>query len=208
MSTTGLKRGRPKQTDLSYDDTKEELMRIGLVALTSTGFVGTGLEPMLRKANIPKGSFYHYFESKEAFGLALLARYRSYFENKLDKHLNNGAVQPLVRLQNFMEDARQGMEKYDFERGCLIGNLEQEATFLSDTMRLSLCQAYQSWQDKVADCLRLAQRQGVLAEAADIDVLAHVFWVGWEGAVSRARLLKSSSPLQQFETFYLTGLSR
>ncbi len=208
MSTTGLKRGRPKQTDLSYDDTKEELMRIGLVALTSTGFVGTGLEPMLRQAKIPKGSFYHYFESKEAFGLALLSRYRSYFENKLDKHLLNGAVPPLARLQNFMDDARQGMEKYAFERGCLVGNLEQEVHLLSDAMRFALCQTYQSWQDKVSTCLYLAQRQGTLAEDADVEALAHVFWVGWEGAVSRARLLKSSSPLQQFEAFYLTGLPR
>lgn len=208
MTSMIKRRGRPKQNDASYEDTRSELLRVGVVWLTQYGFSATGLEPLLRSVNIPKGSFYHYFESKEAFGLAVLAQYRAYFERKLERHLEEEQLPPFSRLRSFMADARMGMEKYAFERGCLVGNLEQEATHLSSAMRQALLETYQSWQRSVANCLRLAQQQGLLAKDADVDALAHIFWVGWEGAVARARLMQSSGPLVHFEKFYIAGLPR
>ncbi|WP_417507330.1 TetR/AcrR family transcriptional regulator [Marinomonas gallaica] len=208
MEVLQSRRGRPKQNDLSYRDTKDALLQAGLIWLTQNGFHATGLEPMLRFAEIPKGSFYHYFDSKEVFALAVLERYRHYFENKLDRYLLDDDLPPVTRLRNFIESAKAGMEKYAYQRGCLVGNLEQEANALPETIRLAVLDTYQSWQSKVADCLTLAQQQGLLAHDADVDALAHVFWIGWEGAVARARLLQSSEPLIQFEKFYLAGLPR
>lgn len=208
MDSGQPRRGRPKQNDLSYVDTKEELLRAGLVWLTQNGFQGSGLEPMLRSVQVPKGSFYHYFDSKESFALAVLQRYRDYFENKLDRHLLDEQLPPLTRLRNFVESAKAGMEKYAFKRGCLVGNLEQEASALPEAIRHAVLACYQSWQNKVAQCLSLAQQQGLLSSDADVEALAHVFWVGWEGAVARSRLMQSSSPLVQFEKFYLAGLPR
>ncbi|SBS30896.1 Transcriptional regulator AcuR [Marinomonas aquimarina] len=208
MEAVQSRRGRPKQNDLSYLDTRESLLRAGVAWLTQAGFHATGLDPMLRSVQVPKGSFYHYFDSKEAFALAVLQRYRDYFENKLDRYLLDDTLPPLTRLRNFIEAARLGMEKYAYKRGCLVGNLEQEATALPEAMRQAVQATYQSWQNKVADCLRLAQQQGLLDREADVAALAHVFWVGWEGAVARARLMQSSAPLVQFEKFYLAGLPR
>ncbi|TDR14151.1 TetR family transcriptional regulator C-terminal domain-containing protein [Marinomonas communis] len=208
MDSVKNRRGRPKATDLSYQDTQEALLQAGVIWLTQSGFQGTGLEPMLRSVQVPKGSFYHYFESKELFALAVLQRYRSFFEAKLDRYLLDETLPPLTRLRNFIESAKAGMEKYAFKRGCLVGNLEQEATVLPESIRQAVLDTYQSWQNKVADCLTLAQEQGLIDEHADVKALAHVFWVGWEGAVARARLTRSSSPLLQFEKFYLAGLPR
>ena len=208
MDSVKNRRGRPKATDLSYQDTQEALLQAGVVWLTQSGFQGTGLEPMLRSVQVPKGSFYHYFESKELFALAVLQRYRSFFEAKLDCYLLDETLPPLTRLRNFIESAKAGMEKYAFKRGCLVGNLEQEATVLPESIRQAVLDTYQSWQSKVAVCLTLAQEQGLIDEHADVNALAHVFWVGWEGAVARARLTRSSSPLLQFEKFYLAGLPR
>ena len=208
MDSVKNRRGRPKATDLSYQDTQEALLQAGVIWLTQSGFQGTGLEPMLRSVQVPKGSFYHYFESKELFALAVLQRYRSFFEAKLDRYLLDETLPPLTRLRNFIESAKAGMEKYAFKRGCLVGNLEQEATVLPESIRQAVLDTYQSWQNKVSDCLTLAQEQGLIDEHADVKALAHVFWVGWEGAVARARLTRSSSPLLQFEKFYLAGLPR
>ncbi|CUB03668.1 acrylate utilization transcriptional regulator AcuR [Marinomonas fungiae] len=208
MNAVQPRRGRPKQNDLSYSDTREALLQAGVVWLTQSGFQGTGLEPMLRSAQVPKGSFYHYFDSKEAFALAVLQRYRDYFEKKLDRYLLDEQLPPLTRLRNFVESAKSGMEKYAFKRGCLVGNLEQEATALPESLRQAVLATYQSWQNKLAQCLMLAQQQGLLSPDADVEALAHMFWVGWEGAVARARLMQSSSPLVQFEKFYLAGLPR
>jgi TetR/AcrR family transcriptional repressor of nem operon len=54
--------------------------------------------------------------------------------------------------------------------------------------------------------LREAQARGELAPAADARKLAELFWIGWEGAVMRARLERSSRPLELFMDFYLAQL--
>ena len=37
------------------------------------GYSGVGLTEILTAAGVPKGSFYHYFASKDAFGEAMVA---------------------------------------------------------------------------------------------------------------------------------------
>jgi len=81
------RRGRPKKQPNDSLDTRESLIRAGMVVLTESGFTRSGIETILRSVGVPKGSFYHYFASKEAFGIAVLMRYRQYFEAKLDLSL-------------------------------------------------------------------------------------------------------------------------
>jgi TetR/AcrR family transcriptional repressor of nem operon len=83
------------------------------------------------------------------------------------------------------------MEKYQFRRGCLVGNLLQEAPLLPDTFPGRLKAILAAWESRVARCLHEAQAAGAIASDASPDALAQVFWIGWEGAVMRARL---SSP--------------
>jgi len=64
------------------------------------------------------------------------------------------------------------------------------------------------WQRRTADCLRLAQRDGTVAVDADCDELAAFFWIGWEGAVLRARLVRSVTPLDVFANAFLRSLPK
>ncbi len=157
-----------------------------------------GLEEILRLAQVPKGSFYHYFASKEAFGLCLIDAYATFFAAKLDRWLLDSATPPLQRLQNFVDDAASGMAKYGFRRGCLVGNLGQEMSALPESFRARLIAVFEDWQQRTALCLQAAQQQGELSATADTDALAAFFWTGWEGAVLRAKLELQAAPLQRF----------
>jgi TetR/AcrR family transcriptional repressor of nem operon len=64
------------------------------------------------------------------------------------------------------------------------------------------------WQQKVAHCLELARGAGEIGDAADCDVLAEFFWIGWEGAVMRARLVRNGVPLDTFISGFIAGLPR
>ncbi|WP_428243472.1 TetR family transcriptional regulator C-terminal domain-containing protein [Gynuella sp.] len=208
MSELKRKRGRPKVRPDSHTDTKEALLQSGLEWLTQSGFCSSSLDSILRSIQIPKGSFYHYFASKEDFGLAVLERYRLFFEHKLDKHLLDESHSPISRLKNFMHDATMGIERYQFARGCLVGNLEQEIQTLPANFKQAIVDTYLSWQKRVEMCLIEAKQQQQIGPDEDTEALAKVFWIGWEGAVSRARLLHSSAPLEQFGTFFLERLQR
>ncbi|ATJ82523.1 TetR/AcrR family transcriptional regulator [Halomonas beimenensis] len=189
-------------------DTRAALIRSGVEVLTEQGFTASGIDGILRRVGVPKGSFYYYFDSKEAFGHAVMAHYAAYFAAKLDRHLLDASRPPLQRLEAFVDDARAGMARHDFRRGCLVGNLGQEVGGLPESYRRRLRETLADWQRRVAVCLREAQSGGELAEAADCERLAEAFWIGWEGAVMRARLEGDARPLDTFLATYLEGLPR
>ncbi|WP_115717617.1 acrylate utilization transcriptional regulator AcuR [Gallaecimonas mangrovi] len=206
--TPSKRRGRPPRQDRSPDDVKQLLLRKGLETFTSQGFSATGLDGILRAAKVPKGSFYYYFASKEAYGLAVLDHYDAFFCHLLAKSLNNSALPALARIHHFVEAAKAGMEKYQFQRGCLVGNLGQEVNLLPKAFRGRLEAVLQGWQHKMAATLAAAQGSGELAAGADCQQLANYFWIGWEGAVLRARLAESAAPLDTFIHGFLAGLPR
>lgn len=120
------KRGRPRKTASEQEAGRERLLRSGVAVLTEKGFSAVGIEEILSAASVPKGSFYGHFASKEAFGHALIDAYDAYFARKLDRWFLDHSRPPLARLLAFVEDAKAGMARHGFRRGCLIGNLGQE----------------------------------------------------------------------------------
>jgi len=166
------------------------------------------LNKILKKVKVPKGSFYHYFASKEAFGQAVIDNYAKYFANKLDTCLLDESYPALKRISNFVEDAKIGMIRHNFKRGCLVGNLGQEVDLLPESYREQLVDILHSWQHRVAQCLTIAKTEDQLSAAADCELLAEFFWVGWEGAVSRSKLVQSTQPLDNYFNCFISSLPR
>lgn len=196
----------PEQRALGYADTREVLLRSGLEMLTEQGFAATGLDALLRRATVPKGSFYHYFKSKADFGREVMKAYDAFFCRKLDRALTNKKLPPSDRIRAFVDDAKTGMAKYGYARGCLVGNFSQDIAALPDDYRSALNDIMKGWQEKIARCLNDAKRDGEIAASADCDALAEFFWIGWEGAVMRARLVKDGAPLDTFIAGFFAGL--
>jgi len=202
------RRGRPPKRGDDRFDTREALVRAGLAVLTEKGFVATGIDEVLRQVGVPKGSFYHYFEHKEAFGLAVIAAYGDYFGRKLEQVFSSVAISPLARLRAFVDEAGAGMARFGFRRGCLIGNLGQEMSNLPESFRIRLDEVFRDWEARLARCLASAQQAGELAGDTNCNELARQFWIGWEGAVLRAKLERSVAPLNAYLTLYLAALHR
>jgi TetR/AcrR family transcriptional repressor of nem operon len=174
------RRGRPSKDDPGPIATRDELLRAGLALLTEKGFSAAGLDEILKTAGVPKGSFYHYFDIKEAFGLALIDEYSSYFARKLDRFLQDETLAPLDRLAAFIADARGGMARHGFRRGCLVGTLGQEMGALPDSFRQRLIDVFADWQRRTALCLDAAQAAGAVSRRLECDHMAEWFWIGWE----------------------------
>lgn len=194
------RRGRPAKSGRDTEQTKAELIKSGVEHFTQFGFASSGLDKILKKVSVPKGSFYYYFANKEAFGLAVIAHYDTYFSRKLNVHLKNDRLDLDKRLMSFVDDAKAGIEKYSFNRGCLVGNLEQEIALLPDSHRVKLFEVMQGWQTKISVYL---QALYPTVEQEECDSLAEFFWLGWEGAVSRCKLVQSTQPIDVFINYFL-----
>jgi len=208
LSKPTRRRGRPRKSPDQQVGTRQLLLHAGLEVLTEKGFATTGIEEILKRAGVPKGSFYHYFASKEAFGAALIDAYARYFANKLDKHLADMQLTPLARVEAFILDAEEGMRRHEFRRGCLIGNLGQEMAVLPEAFRRQLQQVFKDWQLRLAACLQAAQEAGEISKEVDCQQWAAYFWTAWEGAVLRSKLEQKSEPLHLFAHFFLSGLRK
>lgn len=207
-NNTTPQRGRPAKSGRDSRQTKQALVQSGVEYFTEFGFASSGIDQILKKVSVPKGSFYHYFASKEAFGIAVIEEYSHYFAKKLDLHLLNETNKPLMRIVNFANDAKEGMARYNFKRGCLIGNLEQEVGLLPESHRLQLLDTFEVWQQKMTCCLQLAQQENTIPASLDCTTLASFFWMGWEGSIAKSKLTKNLTPIDTFIDVFLQLIAK
>ncbi|WP_016916251.1 TetR/AcrR family transcriptional regulator [Vreelandella stevensii] len=179
--------------------TRDKLIDTGAELIAQQGYNATGINAVLKTCGVPKGSFYHYFASKEDFGLAVIERFASQYDANLATLMEDSAVPPLERLRRYFAAGRAHMLDCDHSTGCLIGNLGQELAGQNDTFRDALNVVFQRWEKRLVTCLSQAQADGSVPEALSPDTLASFILSGWEGAILRAKTLKSLAPMEQFE---------
>jgi TetR/AcrR family transcriptional repressor of nem operon len=205
-ASSARRRGRPPRSERAPAEPRAALLHAGVAAMTEFGFTASGLDTVLRAAGVPKGSFYYYFDSKDAFALAVIAEYGAYFQRRLQRTLGNAALPPLQRIEAFCANAREGLLRHDYRRGCLVGQLGQEIANLSEPVRVALTDLLHDWEAAMAACLDAARQAGELPATLDVAASAEHFWTGWEGAILRARLERSTRPLEHFEARFLAAL--
>jgi len=194
---------------MDKNETRATIIRIGTDLIGRQGFNATGIDAILREAGVPKGSFYYYFKSKEEFGLAVIDHFAERYDQRLDTFLNDEEVTPLNRIRNLLESGLARLEQNQCTRGCLIGNLGQELADQNERFRARLEEIFSSWKERYAACLRKAQGAGELAPEFDPGVVAGFILSGWEGAVLRAKVMKSPQPLRDFiGTLFATVLRK
>jgi len=189
-------------------DTRQRLVRRGMELLSEQGLEATGIDRILADQRIPKGSFYHYFPSKQAYVESVIDAYAAYFDQRFDRLLDGPDGTPLQRLRAYLDDCFLGMARHDWRRGCLVGNLAQEVCAHNEALRQRLDAVLVSWQSRIAGCLRAAAAAGEIDANSDIDGLAQFFWIGWEGALMRAKLCRNGAPLDCFVGQFFALLPR
>ena len=179
--------------------TRDALVHAGTRLLLRSGYQGTGVQDVLAEAKVPKGSFYHYFDTKEALGIEALRSYFADHESVLDRHLGDASRRPLQRLRDYFVALSRGLEENAWTTGCLVGTLSQELAGQSETFRQAIEEIHERWHVRVADCLREAQAAGDLRADANVDDLADFCLSSWQGALQHMKVQRSDAPLRRFE---------
>ena len=179
-------------------DTRSDIIKIGTELISRQGYNATGIEMVLKEAGVPKGSFYHYFKSKEEFGLAVMDVFADYYSRRMTALLQDTELSPLSRIRTLLEGSLQRFSNNQCSKGCLIGNLGQEMADQNERFRARLDEIFDHWRALFGDCLREAQTAKELDSRLDADAMASFILSGWEGAILRAKVMKSPQPLQDF----------
>ncbi len=175
---------------------RKQLLDQGVSLLMANGYHATGLKTLLDTVQIPKGSFYHYFESKEAFGAEVIAHYIEPFIVQLANHLNNPDLDGLTALQTYFDELITELGQGDFKGGCLLGNLMGEIGNTSDICRASLKQAVIRYRDLLAIGLAKAQVEGTVRQDKSAEQMADLLVDTWQGALLRMKIEQSIAPIR------------
>jgi TetR/AcrR family transcriptional repressor of nem operon len=191
---------------MSINDSRLTILEKGARIIHKKGFNHTGIQEILDAAGVPKGSFYHYFKSKEDFGLNLLEHYSGFFVKKADDLLHNNTIPPLKRLKTFFDDFLCFFEDNACELGCPIGNLAQEMGDLNPAFRKKLEEIFRMMVSTVENLLKAAQQRGELPKNMNTRETADFIINCWEGAILRMKVQKNSDALRLFDRMIFDGL--
>jgi TetR/AcrR family transcriptional repressor of nem operon len=175
---------------------------VGLDIILTKGFNGTGVEAILKQANVPKGSFYNFFSSKEEFGLAIIDKYVTEIGERFHAIFNDESLPPLERIRKSFETLIARFEGNDCSKGCLIGNLSLEMSDQFETIRQRLEQSLQGWTKSLSRLLLHAQKEKTIPEDLDPEMLAENLISSFQGALLRSKVKKSPEPLKNFIYLY------
>ncbi|QHM70903.1 TetR/AcrR family transcriptional regulator [Mixta intestinalis] len=176
-------------------DTREHLLAIGEQLCLQRGFTGMGLSELLSRAGVPKGSFYHYFRSKEAFGVAMLERYFSALQQDMSGWFASHQDTPRERLLRYYQQAEQRFRETGHIENCLAVKISAEVCDLSEEMRLALERGAAAQTAILASVLRNAAAQRALPFSLDPDVMAQTLYSLWLGASLQSKIRRDGSAL-------------
>ncbi|MEV0408782.1 TetR family transcriptional regulator C-terminal domain-containing protein [Actinoallomurus sp. NPDC050550] len=174
---------------------REEIVEAALEQFHVQGYNAAGVKVITDAAGVPKGSFYNHFDSKEALAVVALERYGA---GRPLHELTGGEGEPLARLRAHFEALRDAVVRYDFTRGCLIGNFGTEIADHSDVIREAVRQSLAQWTDAIAAVLTDARDAGALRAGLDPRATAGFLVNAWEGSLIRARADRSTDALESF----------
>ncbi|MGO5000271.1 TetR/AcrR family transcriptional regulator [Oceanisphaera sp. W20_SRM_FM3] len=163
-----------------YQDTRQHLLDTGREVLAAKGFSSVGLSALLQQAGVPKGSFYHYFKSKEQFGEALLEDYFDFYLTELDQLFSQAGLNGQQQLMSYWQEWQRRYCGPNSRSDCLVVKLSAEVADLSEPMRLTLKAGTNKVIERITRCIEAAMSDGSLqsAQPAFLATSLYQLWLG------------------------------
>jgi TetR/AcrR family transcriptional repressor of nem operon len=168
-------------------NTREKLLTVAFEEFYTYGYSATGLNTLLEKAGLHKGSLYHLFSSKKELALAVInerisARFRERYAHLIYEE------KPLQALFDFTSNPLN----FDLKRGCPLGKLVQELSSLDPDFQEALANAYLGHEQHIQQILNQAVLSGELPPC-NTGQVATFFVSAMSGIIQRTKLSNNES---------------
>ncbi len=189
--------------------TPERILEAAEGLMLEKSFHSVGLNEILAEVQVPKGSFYHHFSSKEQFGVALLTHYVARATAFKTQALLSPSPEPdpMRRLMAFLGSNVDRLVENDGRCPCLVVKLSAEVANFSEPMRLVLQQGVREWVSIYETLLREGVAKGSVNADIDPAVFAPMIVDLWNGAIQRASITRNPAPLRNAITFLRNRLN-
>lgn len=177
--------------------TKERILGAAEEIMLERSFHSVGLKQILDAAKVPKGSFYHYFSSKEQFGVEMLKDYVAESTTSKRQILLSTDIEsnPVKRLFNMLDGGVGSIQSVPGKFPCLALKLASEVADLSEPMREELAKGFEEWITLIKEVLEEAKAKSILAESLDSAKEAQLIHDLMTGSIHRAVINRSADPV-------------
>lgn len=179
-------------------DTKTHLLDIGYQLIAKKGFTAVGIKQILDTAGVPKGSFYHYFASKEAFGEAIISNYFINYKMRLDT-IARQDISAQQKLYNYFQSWYDTQQNGCDHGKCLVVKLSAEVADMSESMRIALNDGYQQIITWLAEQIKAGWADNSVPRLDNIaaESMAKRWYFAWLGASLIAKTSQTNTPLAE-----------
>jgi TetR/AcrR family transcriptional regulator, transcriptional repressor for nem operon len=174
---------------------RDQIVSAALDRFHALGYSACGVQDIVDKAGVPKGSFYNYFKAKELLALEVVELYAKGSKREM---LADASLDPVERLRRHFEFLATRYAGFGYDKGCLLGNLAAEASDGMPLLRKALGESLARWTAAVAAVIKEGQAKGAIASGLHAEELARFLVNSWEGAVVRMKIVNSRQPLDDF----------
>ncbi|MEP2774342.1 MAG: TetR/AcrR family transcriptional regulator [Luteolibacter sp.] len=183
---------------MSEPHTKERILDAAEALMWEKSFHSVGLNEILKAVGVPKGSFYHYFESKEHFGVELLKHYIAEATEGKTQALLTAEIEadPIERLLLYLATTVTTFQENGGKCPCLVLKLASEVTSLSEAMREVLAEGMPVWMGILEGVFDEAKTSGKIPASVDSAAEAALVRDLWAGAIQRSTISQSPEPMQ------------
>ena len=181
-------------THADTSDVRDNILATGQRLMAGKGYSAVGLNEILTAAGVPKGSFYHYFGSKDAFGEALLDSYFEDYLAEIDVTLALPGLSMAQRVLRYFEVWQQTQSFFDCQGKCLAVKMAAEVADLSEAMRLAIQRGTAGIVSRLAAAIDAGVAEGSLAVTGDASSIARSLYQLWLGASIMVKIERDVAP--------------
>ncbi|WP_027855854.1 TetR/AcrR family transcriptional regulator [Marinobacterium jannaschii] len=174
---------------------REKILTTGMELFTRQGYHATGLKEILDACEIPKGSFYNFFDSKEAFAIEIIEHYQAIELARWNETLELYPGNRLDGIHSLIQEAICCHQDEPDKIGCLLANLSGEIVQASPALHQCIRESITRILDAIEGDIRLCQQEGSIRSDFSARQLAEMIWDHWQGAILRMKVEQRIDPL-------------
>ncbi|SNT54572.1 TetR/AcrR family transcriptional regulator, transcriptional repressor for nem operon [Asanoa hainanensis] len=187
-------------------DARNKILEAAKVLIEQRGYSALGVAEICAAAGVPKGSFYYFFESKQALALTVIDEHWAAQRAEWEAVLNADAS-PLRRLHDLFEVTeevqRVAQQRSGVVVGCMFGNLALELSNQAPEIRERLQAIFDAQIELIEAVVTQAKDLGEAGPAVDSREAARSIVAQIEGRVLLAKLLNDP---EQLDTLWRNSL--
>jgi TetR/AcrR family transcriptional repressor of nem operon len=175
--------------------TRDRLIESARYLFWERGFAGTSMADLLSHAGVNSGSFYHFFESKEALLRGVLETYLIALRPMVVDPAYAQTEEPVARIFAILAGYRERILQTECKYGCPLGRLALEIDPENRPAHELITENFQGWIGAVRECIE--QIEDGLPKGTDPDALATYVLAVMEGGVMLSRSFAAVEPFDR-----------